>query len=128
VAYGLLTAPAMRIIQFCLFLGLFGCAPTADQICDGVSLGTPIANVFEARPAGNDSWCATHPARDVQGPIADARCCLRSTSAACNTDCSMQAGASLFSVGPFVEQHSDSAQCCVIVRDGKVAARFVGYD
>jgi hypothetical protein len=118
----------MRIILCCFLLSLSGCVLTARDVCDGVPLGTPIANVGASSPTSNDSWCATHPARDPVGNVTDARCCMRSTSEQCGVDCSLHSGAALFDVGPLVNQQSDSAQCCVVVTDGKVTARYVGYD
>jgi hypothetical protein len=128
VACGLLTARPMRIVLLSLFI--CGCAPLAGDVCAGVPLGAPIENVWGASstPDTRESWCATHPQRDPQGPVTELRCCMRGTSEQCNTDCSQFSGTEIFSVGPPQNEYLDLAQCCALVQDGKVAARYVGYD
>lgn len=131
VACGLLTARAMRIAFLFFVITLFSCAPTADEICKGVALGTPIKNVWGASstPDTSEFGCgASRPQRDPQGPVTELRCCMRGTSEQCNTDCSKHGGAELFRVGPTQVDDFNLAQCCAVVQDGKVAARYVAHD
>jgi hypothetical protein len=122
----------VRIVLLCSLVVIFSsCAPPrARDVCAAIPLGTPIENVSNAAatPVSSGDWCSSHPQRDRVGPITELRCCMRGTSQDCNTDCSQYSGAELHSVGPFQDEEFDPALCCALVRDGKVAARYVAYD
>ena len=87
-------------------LGLsLGCTPKG--YCDSVALGQPVP--ASAQPTSAGSWCRSHPVRHYEGP-----------------ESLGDAGGEIFSYGPYDPEASE--QCCLIVRDGGVIAKGVGYD
>lgn len=116
----------MRTVFILTFLALApSCTVTAEATCDSVALGKAVP--AGASPASWGSWCGQHPGRNPAGPAVALRCCHVTPDAGCGLDCAAVT-AELYAYGELVDQHSDTAQCCLFVSDGGVVAKDVGYD
>lgn len=97
------------------------CLPTVDEKCAQVSVGDAASTLTLVRDRG---WCASHPTREEAGSL-DAQCCGQR---ACAADCTGLSLSSVTLTGTAPADELDAASCCVLVRDGVVTARWVGYD
>lgn len=115
-------------MALCFLCLLSACVPSARETCEAIPLNASTDLLFSRiEPADGDSFCARGPRRHFRGEVDALLCCQSRTSDECGVDCTGFSGATLGSVGLITDQ-PDSGQCCVLTREGKVAATYVRFD